>query len=230
MEDFARLLGGVRALDVVTADRMAVAGVHEGFVMAHKGRATLALAEKAIAVFVGQGVPEDRLSARAGLSRFLCNQRPDRVSERPSERGSVSREQVQQVIAIFAKARTKKKHSKYVASEGDEEHAAELVKLTRPHVNEPGEGNAIVKHWAEAYLDDVGDRFVVNAGHPLRMLPRRVGQYGLPPAKNAAPTKPTAPEPPPPSAEEAARLALEHRAKIASIGTGGATTPVARPS
>ena len=149
---------------------------------------------------------------------------------KPSDRGAaVPNTEARQVLDLFAKLWSKAKRAPFVASEGDEKASESLVTLARPHVTGPGDGSAIVKHWTERYLDDV-DTFVTKPNHPLRLLPTRVGQYGLPKPKNAAPAAPTAPEPPPPSAEEAARLALEHRAKIASIGTGGATMPVARPS
>ena len=201
--------------------------------------------------------PEDDLALadfvrddRKGIGRYLKSAKVygdrarryaaaarDRESDRGGSPGSTPNPHTQAVLELFGKLWTKAKRATFVPSEGDDRHATALVKLASPHVSEPGAGLAIVNHWITKYLDDE-DRFLVDHDHPIRLLPKRAGDYKLPPsadpkkaaARSQVPGPPLATEPPPPSAEEAARLALEHRAKIASIGTGSATMPVARPS
>lgn len=220
LDDFRAMLDGCPALSVIAADGPAVSGLHESFVMTHKGRATIALAGRAVAELIGQGVPSDRLGARKLLSRFLTNVRP----ERPSERGSLAAlpPDVRRVLEVFGEVWAQRKRGVFVVSSGDEEHAATLVSLAKPHVSKPNEGSAIVRHWAERYLADT-DSFVANPEHPLRLLPSRVTKYGLPKQKRPPAAKPTAAVPvyvPPPA---------EFMAKLTKLGTGGDGSLPTRP-
>lgn len=216
LQAFGDLLRGVPALEDVSADGMAVSELHEGFVMTHKGRATLELATHAVATFIAQGVPGDRLAARKLLGRFLCNQRPDRGSA-PS---SVPAE-VRVTLEVFGEVWAARKRRPFVASVGDEKHAAALVEAARPHAATLRiAGREVVRFWAERYLADA-ERFVADQEHPLRLLPGRLTTYGTPKPRKAPPSAPTAapagppaaPAPPPPDLaaglNEAARAARE---------------------
>jgi hypothetical protein len=217
LDEFRALLEGRPALAIVAADSPAVAGLHEAFLMTHKARATIGLAERAVADLIGQGVPKDRLAARTRLSRFLSSAKPSR----PSEHGALAAmtPDVRRVLEVFGEVWAQRKRGVFVVSDGDDEHAATLVSLAKPHATKPNEGSAIVRHWAERYLADA-DPFVANQEHPLRLLPSRVSKYGLPKAKKPQVAKaPREPEPP------ACAPPPEFLKHVATLGNGPSGAP-----
>ena len=180
-DDFAAMLSEVPALAVLSGDRMALSGLHQGFVMAHKGRATLTLATQAAAALVAQGVPEDRLAARKLLGRFLANQRPEGERESPA----VSPD-ARAALEVFGEVWAAKKRRAFVAGVGDEKHATALVEAARQHAERLGvRPREVVRFWAEKYLAD-DEKFVADPEHPLRLLPSRLTSYGAPKAERPA--------------------------------------------
>lgn len=208
--------------------------VYSGFRMSTGDAACVDLARRAIGALVSKerlGEMDTR-KKRERVGTYLSKARQfDRDTPR-SDRGSSpggapTSEGVRRVLDIFGEMWAKAKRAPFAASDGDEEHAAKLVELARRHVTRPNEGTAIVRHWVEKYLAD-RESFVADKSHPLRLLPSRVTDYGLPPAKRTPPP-PAAPTPPPPSAEENAALAAAARASLGLVGKGP-SEPIARPS
>lgn len=222
--DFSAMLRGVPALAVVTDDPMAISALHEGFVMAHKGRATIELASQAVATFIAQGVPTDRVGARKLLGRYLCNQRPERGSS-PSAAAQVAPE-VRAVLDVFAAEWARVKRRPFVQADGDDRHAGKLVELARGEADRHQlQPRAVVRHWAKGYLGDE-DRYLGDREHPLALLPARVTSYGLPPVPKGPPAgsggrQSASPSTPEAAPESYSPMPEDVRKAVAALGRGG---------